>query len=78
MDELARIVVLCGARVKKHTKCGKGLPHRKQLVMVGAAGILRWGKSNKRNVVCKGAEVGPNERFRWNRRKKFDVDEVVK
>ncbi|KAL5096806.1 hypothetical protein RYX36_001133 [Vicia faba] len=76
MDELARRVVLCGARVKKHTKCGKGLPHRKQLVMVGAAGILRWGKSNKRNVVCKGAEVGPSERFRWNRRKKFDVDEV--
>ncbi|CAI8610550.1 unnamed protein product [Vicia faba] len=25
MDELARRVVLCGARVKKHTKCGKGL-----------------------------------------------------
>ncbi|CAL5203704.1 unnamed protein product [Lathyrus oleraceus] len=76
MDELATRVVLCGARVKKHTKCGKGLPHRKQLVMVGAAGILRWGKSNKRNVVCKEAEVGPSEKFRWNRRKKFDVDEV--
>jgi hypothetical protein len=76
LDELARIVVLCGACVKKHTKCGKGSPHKKQLVMIGAAGILRWGKSNKRNVVCKEAEVGPSERFRWNRRKKFDVDEL--
>jgi len=76
LDELARRVVLCGACVKKHTKCGKGLPHKKQLAMIGAAGILRWGKSNKRNVVCKEAEVGPSERFRWNRRKKFDVDEL--
>ncbi|CAJ2668029.1 unnamed protein product [Trifolium pratense] len=75
LDELARRVVTCGACVKKHTKCGKGFPHKKQLVMVGAAGILRWGKSNKRNVVCNVAEVGPSERFRWNRRKKFDVDE---
>lgn len=75
LDELARRVVLCGARVKKHTKCGKGSPHRKNLVMVGAAGILRWGKSNKRNVVCKEAEVGASAKFRWNRRKKFDVDE---
>ncbi|KAJ1410614.1 Ankyrin repeat [Sesbania bispinosa] len=75
LDELARRVVLCGACVKKHTKCGKGSPHSKQLVMVGAAGILRWGKSDKRNVVCKEAEVGPSAKFRWNRRKKFDVDE---
>ena len=75
LDELARRVVSCGARVKKHTKCGKGSPHSKQLGMVGVAGILRWGKSNKRNVVCKEAEVGPSAKFRWNRRKKFDVDE---
>ncbi|XP_020238382.2 ankyrin-3 [Cajanus cajan] len=75
MEELARTLVLCGARVKKHTKCGKGSPHGKSLVMVGAAGILRWGKSSKRNVICREAEVGPSEKFRWNRRKKFDVDE---
>ncbi|XP_027190223.1 uncharacterized protein [Cicer arietinum] len=75
-DEVARRVVLCGASVKKHTKCGKGSFHTKKLVMVGAAGILRWGKSNKRNIVCKVAEVGPSEKFRWNRRKKFDVDEA--
>ncbi|KAL2332680.1 hypothetical protein Fmac_013893 [Flemingia macrophylla] len=75
MDEIGRRLVLCGARVKKHTKCGKGSPHGKSLVMVGAAGILRWGKSSKRNVVCREAEVGTSEKFRWNRRKKFDVDE---
>ncbi|KAF7839771.1 ankyrin-3 isoform X1 [Senna tora] len=75
LDELARRLVLCGARVKKHTKCGKGSPHRKVLRMIECAGILRWGKSNKRNVVCKEAEVGPSEKFRWNRRRKFDVDE---
>ncbi|MED6189390.1 hypothetical protein PIB30_095580, partial [Stylosanthes scabra] len=76
LDEVARRLVLCGGRVKKHTKCGKGSPHSKQLGMVKVVGILRWGKSSRRNVVCKNAEVGPSERFRWNRRKKFDVDEA--
>ncbi|KAK7387575.1 hypothetical protein VNO78_28475 [Psophocarpus tetragonolobus] len=76
LDELARRVVLRGTRVKKHTKCGKGSPHDKLLLMVGAAGILRWGKSSKRNVICKEAEVGPSAKFRWNRRRKFDVDEA--
>ncbi|XP_027337580.1 ankyrin-3-like [Abrus precatorius] len=75
MDELARRLVLCGSRVKKHTKCGKGSPHSKLLLMVGAAGVLRWGKSSKRNVICKEAKVGASEKFRWNRRRKFDVDE---
>lgn len=76
LDELARKLVLCGARVKKHTKCGKGSPHSKELRMLESVGILRWGKSSKRNVVCNNAEVGPSEKFRWNRRKKFDVDEA--
>ncbi|GFY91541.1 hypothetical protein Acr_07g0017370 [Actinidia rufa] len=75
LDELARKLVLGGAFVKKHTKAGKGCSHRKTLKMVGAAGLLRWGKSCKRNVICKGAEVGPSLAFRWNRRKKFDTDE---
>ena len=43
--------------------------------MVGNVGILRWGKSNKRNVICKGVEVGPSDAFRWHRRRKFDADE---
>ncbi|CAJ1852408.1 unnamed protein product [Sphenostylis stenocarpa] len=75
LDELGRRLVLCGARVKKHTKCGKGSPHGKSLVMIGAVGILRWGKSSKRNVICKEAEVGPSVKFRSNRRRKLDVDE---
>ena len=75
LDELAKEHVLKGTRVKKHTKCGKGSPHSKVLRMVGAVGVLRWGKSNKRNVICKGADVGPSDTFRWNRRRRFDTDE---
>ncbi|KAK7306238.1 hypothetical protein VNO77_44164 [Canavalia gladiata] len=33
------------------------------------------GKSSKRNVICKEAEVGLSAKFRWNSRRKFDVDE---
>ncbi|EEF47511.1 ankyrin repeat-containing protein, putative [Ricinus communis] len=75
LDELARQLVLGGARVKKHTRGGKGAPHYKELRMVGTAGVLRWGKSSKRNVICRGAEVGPSSKFRWNRRRKFDVED---
>lgn len=75
LDELARGLVVTGTRVRKHTKCGKGSPHSKLLRMVEAVGVLRWGKSNKRNVICKGANVGPSETFRWNRRRRFDTDE---
>lgn len=75
LDELARSLVLDGTKVKKHTKCGKGSPHSKVLRMVRSTGVLRWGKSSKRNVVCKEAEVGPSTKFRWNRRRKFDVEE---
>ncbi|KAJ7945525.1 Ankyrin-3 [Quillaja saponaria] len=75
LDELARKLVLSGAQVKKHTKCGKGSPHYKVLRMLGTVGVLRWGKSNRRNIVCKGAEIGPSAAFRWNRRRKFDIDD---
>ncbi|KAI3452611.1 hypothetical protein Pfo_009275 [Paulownia fortunei] len=75
LDELARRLVLSGAQVKKHTKAGKGAPHVKMLKMVEAGGVLRWGKSSKRNVICRGAEVGPSSAFRWNRRKKSDADD---
>lgn len=74
-DELARKLVLEGGQVKKHTKCGKGAPHVKTLKMVEGTGVLRWGKSSKRNVVCKQAEVGPSSVFRWNRRRKLDAHE---
>ncbi|XP_027151183.1 ankyrin-2-like isoform X1 [Coffea eugenioides] len=75
LDELARTLVVGGAQVKKHIKQGKGSPHGKVLKMVGATGELRWGKSRKRNVICRGAEVGASATFRWNRRKKLDADE---
>ncbi|KAK8512781.1 hypothetical protein V6N12_030197 [Hibiscus sabdariffa] len=42
--------------------------------MMQTSGILRWGKLRRRNVICKAAEVGPSEKFQWNRRK-VDVEE---
>lgn len=75
LDELARRLVLSGGYVKKHTKGGKGAPHMKMLKMVEGAGVLHWGKSSKRNVICRGAEVGGSCVFRWNRRRKSDADD---
>ncbi|XP_065875962.1 uncharacterized protein [Euphorbia lathyris] len=75
LDELARQLVSEGSRVKKHTKCGKGSPHFKSLRMVNGTGILQWGKSSKRNVICRGADVGASIKFQWNRRRKFDVED---
>ncbi|KAL6566556.1 hypothetical protein OROGR_002171 [Orobanche gracilis] len=75
LDELARKLVLSGAEVRKHTKAGKGAPHVKILKMVEASGLLNWGKSSKRNVVCRGAEIGGSSEFKWNRRTKGDADD---
>lgn len=75
LDELARKLVLGGACVQKHTRGGKGSPHGKQLRMLGSAGVLRWGKSRRRNVICCEAELGPSSALRRNRRKKGDADE---
>ncbi|XP_063943898.1 uncharacterized protein LOC108207652 isoform X1 [Daucus carota subsp. sativus] len=74
LDELARNLVLGGASVKKYRKKGKRSPHGKSLRMIDTVGVLSWGKSSKRNVICRGAEVGPSSGFRWNRRKKYDAD----
>ncbi|KAJ8510161.1 hypothetical protein OPV22_000595 [Ensete ventricosum] len=76
LDELARALVLHGGRVKKHTKCGKGSPHRKVLRMEAAAGVLRWGKASHRNVVCREAAVGGSPVFRKNRKGKADANET--
>lgn len=76
LDELARTLVLDGAPVKKHTKRGKGSPHGKLLKMVEGIGLLRWGKSRKRNVVCREAELGPSTLFRRNRRRRPDANEA--
>lgn len=75
LNALARKLVLGGSRVQKHTKGGKGAPHMKLLKMVGSAGILRWGNSSSRNVICREAEVGPSLSFQRNRQKKGDANE---
>ncbi|KAL9247057.1 hypothetical protein vseg_020528 [Gypsophila vaccaria] len=76
LDELARRLVLGGAYVQKHTRGGKGSPHSKMIRMEGVSGVLQWGKSSKRNVICRKAEVGPSASFRKNRRGKSDVDDA--
>ncbi|XVE84124.1 hypothetical protein DITRI_Ditri16bG0144500 [Diplodiscus trichospermus] len=75
LDELARKLVLGGARVMKHTKGGKGDPHRKDVKMLGTAGVLQWGKSSRRNVICREAELGPSPAFVRSRRSKGDANE---
>jgi ankyrin repeat protein len=75
MDELGRQVVLQGAHVRKHTKGGRGRPHGKSLRMVAAAGVLRWGGSNRRNVICREAEVGGSSAFQRHRQRKGDAYE---
>ncbi|XVF16234.1 hypothetical protein REPUB_Repub10bG0014000 [Reevesia pubescens] len=75
LDELARKLVLNGARVMKHTKGGKGNPHGKDVIMVGNAGVLQWGKSSRRNVICREAELGPSPGFERNRCSKGDANE---
>ncbi|CAN6249168.1 unnamed protein product [Urochloa humidicola] len=75
MDELGRQVVLQGARVRKHTKGGRGRPHGKSLRMMAAAGVLRWGGSGRRNVICREAEVGGSSAFQRHRQRKGDAYE---
>lgn len=70
MDELGRQLVLQGAHVAKHTKGGRGRPHGKSLRMVAAIGVLRWGGSSRRNVMCKEAEVGGSSAFQRHRQRK--------
>ncbi|WCJ27492.1 Protein phosphatase 1 regulatory subunit 12A [Euphorbia peplus] len=74
LDELARTLVFGGSDVVKFTKQGKGAPHIKKIVMVKETGVFQWGKSSRRNVICKEAEVGGSAVFRRNRRKKDDGD----
>ncbi|CAN6239953.1 unnamed protein product [Urochloa humidicola] len=75
MDELGRQAVLQGGRVRKHTKGGRGRPHGKTLRMVAAAGVLRWGGSGRRNVICREAEVGGSSAFQRHRQRKGDAYE---
>ncbi|KAK8978864.1 hypothetical protein V6N11_034770 [Hibiscus sabdariffa] len=74
LDSLACSLVLDGSSVMKHTKGGKGDPHWKQLKMVGSTGVLQWGKSSKRNVICREVEVGTSRAFERNRQGKGKGD----
>lgn len=66
LDHLARKLVFDGEELCKHTRQGKGAPHMK-MVRVLKSGLLTWGKSSRRNVICKEAGVGPSVTFRKNR-----------
>ena len=67
-DHLARSHVLQGEELCKHTREGRGSPHMKAVQML-KSGILSWGKTSRRNVVCKEAVAGPSTRFLKNQRK---------
>lgn len=67
-DHLARSHVLQGEELCKHTREGRGSPHMKAVQML-KSGILSWGKTSRRNVVCKEAVAGPSTCFLKNQRK---------
>lgn len=69
-DHLARSHVLLGEELLKYTRDGRGSPHLKVVRML-KTGLLTWGTSSKRNVVCKEALAGPSGSFLKNRRKKI-------
>jgi len=76
-DYLAHSHVLLGEKLWKHTREGRGSPHMKVVQML-KSGLLTWGKSNRRNVVCKEAVAGPSPTFLKNRRKVNEAgDEMV-
>ncbi|XP_027101948.2 uncharacterized protein [Coffea arabica] len=72
LDDLALKLVLSGSHVLKHTKGGKGAPHIKFVKMIRAAGVFQWGKSSRRNVICREAVLGPSLSFQTIRWKKGD------
>ncbi|KAK1383954.1 ankyrin-3 [Heracleum sosnowskyi] len=74
LDQISRKMVLTGANVWKHTKEGRGAPHKKVIKMVGPEGLLRWGNSRSRNVRCEDAEVGSSNKFQRLRQSKGDAD----
>ncbi|XP_077248395.1 uncharacterized protein LOC143888009 isoform X2 [Tasmannia lanceolata] len=71
LDHLARSHVLAGEELSKHTREGRGTPHMKVVRML-KSGLLSWGKSKRRNVVCKEAVPGAGASFRKNRRRDYE------
>lgn len=74
LDDLARKLVLTGGCVQKHTKRGKGAPHQKKIRMLSSEGVLQWGKSSRKNVICQMAMLGCSPTFQKNRRSKGDAN----
>lgn len=68
LDHMARSHVLAGEELCKHTREFRGMPHVKAVRML-KSGMLTWGASTRRNVVCKEASAGPSLRFQKNRGK---------
>lgn len=66
LDHLARLHVLAGEELCKHTREGRGNPHMKTVRML-KSGVLTWGKTRRRNVECKEARSGPSLTFLKNR-----------
>ncbi|MCO5591396.1 hypothetical protein L7F22_045379 [Adiantum nelumboides] len=67
LDHMAKKLVLVEGQLTKHTKQGKGQPHTKAVKML-KSGVLRWGESKRRNVMCKEANLGSSLTFRKNRK----------
>lgn len=67
LDHIARKLVLAGGQLSKHTRQGKGSPHMKSVKML-KSGVLRWGESKRRNVLCMDATLGSSLNFQKNRK----------
>lgn len=68
-NHMAQAHVLLGEELYKHTREGRGRPHLKAVQML-KSGLLCWGKSSRRNVICKEAVAGASTGFLKNRRNK--------
>ncbi|KAJ7279834.1 hypothetical protein O6H91_Y376100 [Diphasiastrum complanatum] len=68
LDHMAIKLVLVGGQLYKHTRQGKGAPHLK-IVRMLRTGLLTWGETRRRNVICKEAGIGPTRTFLRNCKK---------
>ncbi|KAL3698546.1 hypothetical protein R1sor_012622 [Riccia sorocarpa] len=73
LDYLAKKFVLAGGPVAKFKRQGRGKPHEKSLSML-KSGVLSWGSSKRRNVVCQEAALGPSAKFVRHRHRKADAN----
>ncbi|CAK9175401.1 unnamed protein product [Ilex paraguariensis] len=76
---VCKLLISSGARcdvknAKEAHQGREGAPHKKFLKMLGNEGVLQWGRSSRRNVICGDAEVGPSSGFRRFRQRKGDGD----